>query len=196
MSSVNEFCYDFEFLSDGTIIMPISLGVVSDDDRDLYLVNEETDLLAASRDPFLRDHVLTSLPVEYAGPNGFPRWDYDHPDAEYLVSRSDLAERTLAFLTDGLPDGGTAKLWAWFSAYDHVALSNLWGRLVDRPAGIPWRTSCIRDFQEFLGDPRIPEQTEGEHNALADAKFNWVRLRELRRVQGDRPPWSGPGTRW
>lgn len=184
---MSEFCYDFEFRDTGKEIDPLSLGVVRDDGQELYLINAEADLFAAWRDDFLRDHVLTSLPVRYDGPYGFPEWDYEHPDSVYLASRQNFAVWTRNFITEGLEEGGTARLWAWYASYDFVILSQLYGSLVMRPKGFPMRTGDIRELQDFLGDPVLPEQpTDGEHNALVDARFNWVRLRELRRIMAGR----------
>lgn len=78
------------------------------------------------------------------------------------------------------------KLWAWYASYDHVALVQLFGRLSDMPAGIPMWTNDLRQECGRLGNPSLPEQPEGEHNALADARHNLVRARALAEVAARR----------
>jgi hypothetical protein len=71
----------------------------------------------------------------------------------------------------GMPD--LPELWAWYGAYDHVVLAQLFGSMVNLPKGIPMWT---RDLNEELRRcdsgrfPNVPQQSSGVHNALADAR--------------------------
>lgn len=63
------------------------------------------------------------------------------------------------------------ELWAWYGAYDHVCLAQLFGRMADMPKHIPYWTNDLRQEWERKGQPNVlPKQKHGEHNALDDAR--------------------------
>lgn len=62
------------------------------------------------------------------------------------------------------------ELWAWYGAYDHVVLCQLWGRMIDVPKGVPMWTNDLKQEVMRRGNPTMPKQVDGEHNALADAR--------------------------
>ena len=59
--------YDFEFLENGSTIFPISVGMVDDQGRELYLVNEDTEgskIKEKIRNhDFLMGNVIPHLPL-------------------------------------------------------------------------------------------------------------------------------------
>jgi hypothetical protein len=63
-----------------------------------------------------------------------------------------------------------AELWADYGAYDHVALCQLWGSMVDLPMYIPMYTNDIQQEARRLAVTDLPQQSEGLHNAIADAR--------------------------
>jgi 3' exoribonuclease, RNase T-like len=176
---VSRIYYDTEFIEDGRTIDLISIGLVAQDGREYYAVSAELDQYALSANPWLVDNVRSSLPSRPCGHGGpcTDGWhlDTDHPDVK---SRRRIAADVAAFLlgTDGRPE-----LWADYGAYDHVALCQLWGTMMDLPAGVPMFTHDLQQEIEKkpAGDPG-PQQVDGLHNALADARF----ARELGRWVG------------
>jgi hypothetical protein len=163
--------YDTEFIEDGRTIDLISIGMVAEDGRELYLVNSDPRVIGrAFEDDWLREHVILSLPVHgsFRAFGAFWEWDWDkdHPDWLAVNRRDAIAASVRDFILAG-PD---PELWAWYAASDFVALYQLWGRLIDAPKGVPMRTSDLKQEAERLGNPQMPEQDSGEHNALADAR--------------------------
>jgi 3' exoribonuclease, RNase T-like len=161
--------YDTEFIEDGRTIDLISIGMVAEDGRELYLVaGDGRAVCRAVENDWLREHVVPSLPALLTG-EPYPRfwkWDRDHPD--YLaVNRRDTIAASVRDFILATPD---PQLWAWYAAYDHVALCQLWGRMIDLPKGIPMWTNDLKQECDRLGNPQMPEQESGEHNALADAR--------------------------
>lgn len=172
--------YDTEFLEDGRTIELISIGMVAEDGRELYLVNRDAPLhrkwwspwrkSRIERHPWLMQNVVPHLPQPHGDwINQMPkRWliDFASPD---VVPKPRIAAAVRRFL------GATpaAELWAWYGAYDHVVLSQLWGPMVDHPAGVPMWTNDLKQEAVRLGSPQLPKQEGAEHNALADAR--WVR---------------------
>ncbi|MFF9787093.1 3'-5' exoribonuclease domain-containing protein [Streptomyces nigrescens] len=167
--------YDTEFLEDGKSIELISIGMVRESDgKELYLVNRDMPVKRIRKHPWLNKHVWPSLPrvPDEVRMTLGDRLNYAHPAVQ---PRAEIAARVRRFITD-TPD---PQLWAWYGAYDHVALAWLFGPMSDLPNGIPMWTNDIRQEAERLGNPQLPEQPRGEHNALEDARHNMVRARFL-----------------
>lgn len=180
------YFYDFEFLEDGHTIDPISVGVVADDGREFYAVNRSAYWDRIRKHKWLCENVLPHLPMNDGGFETFltgSPLDISRPEVKY---RRQIADDLLEFfLADGL---GTSRrvreLWAWFGSYDHVALCQLWGRMIDLPKGIPMFTHDIKSFAERVGDPKMPAQPKsGLHNALEDARHNKVMFDYLMKLE-------------
>jgi hypothetical protein len=180
------YFYDFEFLEDGHTIDPISVGVVAEDGREFYAVNRSAYWDRICKHSWLRENVLPHLPMNDDGFSTFltgSPLDISRPEVKY---RNQIADDLLDFfLADGL---GTSRrvreLWAWFGSYDHVALCQLWGRMIDLPDGIPMFTHDIKSLAERLGNPKLPAQPKsGLHNSLADARHNKVVFDHLLKLE-------------
>jgi hypothetical protein len=89
------------------------------------------------------------------------------------MSRVALRSSLLEFL------GPEPVLWAWYGAYDHVALCQLWGSMPELPRAIPRFTMDVRQLWEHLGRPPLPKQASGLHHALDDARHVRVRWEAL-----------------
>jgi hypothetical protein len=175
--------YDCEFLEDGKTIELISIGMVAEDGREYYAVNSEAPWGRIKGNDWLVRNVLPSLPVAGRAsldsylknsPNSFPRPSIDlvGPDVRdtQVKPRQVIANEVRDFIL-ATPD---RSLWAWYGAYDHVVLCQLWGPMIALPDGVPMWTNDLKQECERLGNPKVPEQPEGEHNALADARHNRV----------------------
>lgn len=191
--------YDTEFLEDGKTIELISIGLVTEDGRELYAVNEDI-----SKDPlrdricghqWLMENVIPHLPLVRGGPEkGHGRLSVSTTYRGFF--NLDMRSNTVMPLRmirnavrDFILDTSDPQLWAWYGAYDHVVLAQLFGPMINLPDGIPMWTNDLRQECARLGDPALPEQPAGEHNALADARHNLTRARfldALPRVKADR----------
>ena len=177
--------YDTEFLEDGKTIELISIGMVAEDGREYYAVNSDAPWDRIKANDWLVRNVLPSLPM--AGrtsldtyvkhpSNVHPRPSIALVDVDTADSRVRphwvIANEVRDFLT-ATPD---LELWAWYGAYDHVVLAQLFGRMIDLPDGIPMWTNDLRQEYARLGLPEdLPVQESSEHNALADARHNRAR---------------------
>jgi hypothetical protein len=144
--------YDTEFIEDGRTIDLISIGMVAEDGRELYLVNRDAPWDRIGQHGWLMANVVPHLP--------------DFNDSR-VKPKHEIAAEVRRFLLDRL---GDLELWAWYGAYDFVVLAQLFGRLVDLPSGIPMWTNDLRQEVARLGNPQLPEQDAGVHDALADAR--------------------------
>jgi hypothetical protein len=166
---ITRYFYDCEFIEDGHTIDLVSIGIVADDGREYYAVSSEFDAAKLLRNPWLAVNVWPYLPTK-SGYHFAPFERLDRGDP-VVRPRMQIGREVQAFLLAGR---GRPELWAWYGAYDHVVLCQLWGRMIDLPDGIPMWTNDIRQEQRRLGDPPMPEQSTKEHHALADARHNRV----------------------
>ncbi|MFD3835346.1 3'-5' exoribonuclease domain-containing protein [Streptomyces sp. NPDC058642] len=173
--------YDTEFIDDGHTIDLVSIGMVAEDGRELYAVSSEFDVHKLQANPWLVENVWPSLPFFkhprtlrcYCGPGHL---DTSDPNVR---TRAQIARMVEDFIlgpnhhTGELPD---VQLWAYYSAYDHVALAQLWGPMINLPQGIPMQSDDIVTAAKLAGlTPKsLPKQADGHHNALADARHNRV----------------------
>jgi hypothetical protein len=183
--------HDAEFLENGRTIDLISLGLVREDGTQMYAVNDQL-LRPATPSPhslyervtqhdWLMDNVVPHLPLKapermkpHGRHSGGGGWFYLNPESHFVLPlrliRSQVRDFVLA-----TPE---PELWAWYGAYDHVVLAQLFGRMIDLPRGFPMWTNDIRTLAMLAGPQaraNEPKQVSGEHDALADARFNQVR---------------------
>ncbi|MER7277431.1 polyadenylate-specific 3'-exoribonuclease AS [Dactylosporangium sp. NPDC000244] len=157
------YFYDCEFIEDGKLIDLVSIGVVDEHGREYYAVSTEFDDSRAVS--WVRRNVLDKLPS---------------PADKAWRSRERIREELLDFLTEPLKagDAGEIELWAWYAAYDHVALAQLWGSMPALPREIPRFTKDLRQLWDDAGRPPLPV-AEGRHDALVDARHNLARWRVM-----------------
>ncbi|HEY7596004.1 MAG TPA: polyadenylate-specific 3'-exoribonuclease AS [Actinophytocola sp.] len=153
------FFYDTEFIEDGTTIDLVSIGVVDEEGREFYAVSTEFDPDRAGQ--WVRENVLDKLPP---------------PSDSAWCDRATMRERLLRFLNRGRDK---IELWAWFAAYDHVALAQLWGDMPALPRELPRFTRELRQRWEDVGKPALPAPPRDAHDALADARHNLARWRVI-----------------
>lgn len=159
--------YDTEFLERGPAhpIDLISIGMVREDGAEYYAVSAEFDIPAVIDHPWLRANVWPYLPT--VGKAAL-YLDLGHPDVK---SRAQVAAEVAAFVLEH-PD---PQLWAWYGAYDHVALCQLFGRMINLPTGFPMWTNDLRQEAQRLGAksrPDWPEQGVNLHKAIDDARWD------------------------
>jgi hypothetical protein len=176
---VTAIYYDTEFIEDGRTIDLISIGMVAEDGREYYAVNSEADWERIKGDDWLVRNVVPSLPVTGRtsldtylkhSPNSFPRPAISLVSIDVTDTRVKPRQVIANEVRDFIFAAPDPQLWAWYAAYDHVALCQLWGRMIGLPKGVPMWTNDLKQECVRLGDPRMPEQADGEHNALADAR--------------------------
>jgi len=141
-----KYFYDTEFIEDGETIDLISIGIVCEDGREYYAHSSEYEVSKASE--WVKDNVL--------------RYVADTPP----ISKEQIKNDILAFVGEDTPE-----FWAYYADYDHVALCQLFGTMMDLPKHFPMFTRDIRQLMD-KSDVDLPEQKD-VHHALADAR--WTR---------------------
>ena len=95
-----------------------------------------------------------------------------------LVSKTQIRDEVEEFIKSVYP----AELWAWYGAYDHVALAQLWGKMIDLPSDwVPmWTNDLRQEVLRHAPNISLPYQANGLHNALDDAKHLKLRYDYLK----------------
>ncbi|MEW2108645.1 3'-5' exoribonuclease domain-containing protein [Streptomyces albidoflavus] len=180
MLTVVAIDYDLEFLEDGRTIDLISIGMVTDDGREYYAVNSDAPWDRIKNHPWLMRNVWPHLPLRghksgLVTVGGATEVQLTTPG---VVDTSDTQVRPHWVIANEVRDfiqvTPDVELWANYGAYDHVALCQLWGRMIGLPEGVPMFTHDIQQEARRLGLgwDDLPQQETGEHNALADARHN------------------------
>jgi hypothetical protein len=171
--------YDTEFLERGPElpISLISIGMVREDGAQLYLINADMSLSNVVRHPWLQMNVVPYLPIKLSGSshgqlNAIVEWDTEHPDIQNVVAADTMAQMVKEFCVG---EEGKAELWAYYGAYDHVVLSQLFGSMTELPAGMPMFTNDVMQELSRLGNPNVlpHDQHINAHRAIDDA--DWCR---------------------
>lgn len=180
------YCYDTEFYEDGRTIDLISIGIVCEDGREYYAVNSDMPTEVVRKDDWLLHNVWKHLPVSgyreaLMGTAGNTRMrckTEGHLDTTSTLVKPKwvIANEVREFLLAA----GEPELWAYYGAYDHVALAQLWGRMISLPKGLPMYTRDIKQEMDRVQMPRASAPVhDDEHHALADARWNMRVLEAL-----------------
>lgn len=149
--------FDFEFIDNGKTINPISIGMVSEDDREYYAEFTWVDWDTASR--WVLDNVYPKL-----------------KGLSYLKASTRIKYEVLDFCGENKPE-----FWGYYCSYDWVILCQLYGTMMDLPRGWPKWCRDVKQLMEANNTPKLIEP-EDEHNALADAR--WIKEQYERCTMG------------
>lgn len=146
--------YDTEFVDDGRTIELVSIGAVREDGAEYYAeTHHDPTVRGQEWSPWMAENVVPHLRGE-----------------KFRKMRYYMGLEIIEFA------GPEPELWGWYSAYDHVALCQLFGSMIDLPKGWPMYTMDVRQYADHVGWPkrkRPPIPKVDEHDALADAR--WTR---------------------
>jgi hypothetical protein len=159
---------DSEFIEDGITIELISIGIVCEDGREFYAENIDCDLFKAS--DWVKENVIPQLWSRESTGKLFPDW-VKNGGFGNLLSKGSIAKNIKRFcnpIEHGLPE-----FWGYYSDYDWVVFCQLFGTMMQLPDNYPMYCLDLKQWCKQLGDPELPAQGKGEHNALSDAL--WVR---------------------
>ena len=174
---MTRYFYDTEFIEDGCVIDLISIGIVREDGREYYA--QHSDFISSEANEWVKENVFPHLYLchgsygEIANPSYPNEYHFGIGNCGYencpWRTRLQIRDEVLAFVNAG---EGEPEFWGYYSAYDHVALCQLFGKMIDLPNGWPMYTRDLKQWCDDLGNPKLPIQEGPEHNALADARWN------------------------
>lgn len=159
-----KYFYDTEFIENGETIDLISVGIVCDDGREYYAISNDFNPKNASE--WVKENVLKKLPKNNINLSDHSISPRVKQESLLWKSRKQIKNDIKEFI-----QGDNIELWAYYSSYDHVALCQLFGKMIDLPKHFPMFTMDIKQLCMSKGNPRLPDQKD-KHNALSDAKWN------------------------
>lgn len=140
--------FDTEFIERGPWhpIRLISLGAVREDGKIFYM--ESAEFYEHEASTWVQENVIAKL---------------KYPKGERHLQRA-IAHEFQKFA------GEKPEFWAYYADYDWVVLCQLFGTMIALPDGWPMWCRDVKQYADFLGNPKLPRQDESkEHNALDDA---------------------------
>lgn len=144
-----KYWFDTEFIEYPCTIDLISIGIVSEDTRRLYLVSSEFDESKASE--WVKDNVISRI-------YSYPRY-----------SRAHIKDAILKFVGEDK----SPEFWAYYADYDWVVFCWLFGAMIDLPKGWPMYCRDLKQEADRLNVMLPKQDSSKEHNALFDAM--WVK---------------------
>ena len=129
-------------------IQLISIGIVAEDGRELYIESSECDYTSVNL--WVKDNVIPHLKGD-------------------MMPLSEIALRIRAFCDSAY---GRPEFWGYYADYDWVVFCQIFGAMIDLPNGWPMYCRDIKQLCDSVGNPKLPEQESAEHNALHDARWN------------------------
>jgi 3' exoribonuclease, RNase T-like len=160
-----KYFLDTEFIDSGPAepISLISIGIVCEDGRELYLEWRYAPLDLAN--DWVKANVLPHL-----------------KGGDVSVLFGEMAGRIGSFVGDD----PKPEFWGFYSAFDWVLFCGIFGGMLNLPKGWPKYCHDLKQWCDMLGNPSLPLQDSTEHNALNDARWNltaWKFLREYEQIQ-------------
>lgn len=175
----------------------ISIALVAEDGRELYLLNAECELGYAWANEWVRDNVLLPIWKQYVYGDRRNQEDFTLSSVRYWFglmgfTKAEIAQRIAEFtgyykhFYVGCADGwrwerssGVQKpnFYGYYCDYDWVVFCQLFGRMIELPKGFPMYCIDLKQDIDRLGISSEQKQLlcpdpVNEHNALADAKWN------------------------
>lgn len=196
-----KYFLDCEFIEDGKTIDLISIGLIKENGEEYYAINSDCDLSKASdwvkENVIYKLPPKNCMPTEVS-PRLFSEskaWKTKEDirfevalfcgcsfDQTFLIRKSLLGlwDKFLLKLDLKKPEYNfylkeyqeKPEFWAYYADYDWVVFCQLFGTMMDLPKGFPFYCKDIKQLCDNLGNPKLPEQGKGEHNALEDARWN------------------------
>lgn len=183
---VTRFFYDTEFLEDGRTIDLLSFGMVCEtSSNEFYHVNADADWKRAFEHDWIRQNVMNTIRHEVFVPSKADREAGAKIEVELTepypvaISKKSLAQSLVNYVETNLPENHIPQFWAYYGSYDHVAMAQIYGTMMELPAFFPMFTMDIKQLMIMKGVNSNPVPQENVHNALDDARHNLAVFRYL-----------------
>ena len=163
--------YDWEFEENGETIIPISVGIVADDGRELYLINKDYMQTVFDLEPYYWRERHSSVISEWLSKNVLDNISQEDV-YNYGVAEENMGFHIQTFISAAgrYKSRNEVELWGYYSAYDHVALAQCFGPMINLPIPIPLYTNELMTIRNGRDWPERPVEL-AEHHALNDAKY-------------------------
>ena len=161
------YYFDTEFIDNGKTVELISMGIVAEDGRELYI--EIDDVHWENAHDWVLQNVKPHLWMQQEHKKLFAAFK-QKGNTGGVVSRAQAQILVSEFCNPLVY--GNPVFWAWFATYDWFCMCQLFGGFLNVP--YRWPNLSFEIYQEYTrhGHPSLPVQSGQKHNALEDAKWN------------------------
>lgn len=163
------YALDTEFMEDGSTIELLSIGLVAEDGRELYLENWHADL--AKADPWVQEYVLPHLHL-------YEQTCSDDGHKCPLHALSGMGRIIYQWMCDKSP-----VFWGYYSAYDWVVVCQLFGAMINLPKNWPMYCHDLRSWLDLHHFSYVKQPDDMPHHALRDARWIMQTLKKYRSYQ-------------
>jgi len=142
-------------------IEPISMGLVREDGKSLYILFDDFDMWRAWGNTWLRENVFKTIAEEH-------EVDLENPmqfEEVFDTSQAEAALRILSFIGEDK----SPKFHVFYGDYDWVVFCWLFGRMIDLPKHFPYYAIDLKQEMDRLGMEDLED--DGKHSALGDAFY-------------------------
>lgn len=181
-----KYFLDSEFIENGTTIDLISLALVAEDSRSLYLQNK--DCVFGNASDWVWRNVFPSLGHFNLSGKRSCSEPSRTMSAERLTGKCNAPDcpwrykfeiRDEVRLFCDQDKHGAPEFWGYYADYDWVAFCQLFGTMMELPKGYPMYCRDVKQLADSLGVTELPPQPATEHNALSDAIWNKIAYNAL-----------------
>lgn len=165
-----KYFFDTEFIEHKGGIDLISIGIVCEDGRQLYLISSEWKYENADR--WVRENVILPCYLDTVVPRLRGEFSEKNFHQTLGTRNNEIARLIIKFVGED----NEPQFFAYFADYDWVIFARLFGRMIDLPEHFPmW---CV-DLKQMMWERGLSSSWKSEelpaneeHNALVDAKWN------------------------
>lgn len=186
-----KYYFDTEFIENGTTIDLLSIGIVDENERTLYLQNAEANF-SRSSDWVWRNVFPHLIHFHMGGLRSCNRQSVDCGLATTTACGSTCPWRSRSEIRDAIKDfcdeskHGKPEFWGYYADYDWVVFCQLFGAMIYLPKGWPMYCRDLKQLLDSIGNPKV--QKDGDiHHALHDAMWireTWASLRAENKING------------
>lgn len=167
------YYFDTEFNENVRPIDLISIGVVNNEGKELYIINEQFAFfdaykISSDKESF---QYLNSC-NDWVKTNVLPILFSTAPNGDENLSMTGNMQGIKNALVDFVANDPYPEFWAYYGHYDWYLITRMFGSFDKMPKNWPQACYDLHQFAKHHGMSRkLPKKLEPEHNALVDARW-------------------------
>lgn len=181
-----KYFIDTEFKEKPNTIDLISIGIVCEDGREYYVLNEGFNLKEVWKDEWLRKNVLLPIYIEHIHGDMRNHVPFSRNAIKGILKRfgksmvqiaSEVKEFCYYSYSEAQIENANIEFYGYYADYDWVVFCWIFGQMINLPKGFPMYCKDLKQMMDDKGFDKNWKRNncpdpEGEHNALVDAKWN------------------------
>lgn len=174
-----KYFFDTEFIENGCTIDLLSIGIVDEEGRSLYLQHKNAKFREAG-DWVWRNVFPHLIHFDMSGMRSCDEGHTSIASIDHRVSpcgatcpwrsHAEIRDAIRAFLDQ--EKYGPPEIWGYYADYDWVAFCQLFGPMIYLPKGYPMYCRDLKQLLDERGNPTFQKESDA-HHAMSDAL--WIR---------------------